>query len=166
MKRTGVEPGNRIIVRSMARGDVPRVVETLSATPEFSKDDISIFMECIEEYLNGSEEYTFICAVRDGAILGMICYGDAPIAERVVDTYWIAVRKESRMGGIGKMLMEKAEENCRKANKRMMLVDTESAEEYAKARRFYENCGYIEMSRLKDYYAPGNDRVTYGKRLL
>ena len=48
---------------------------------------------------------------------------------------------------------------------RAIYVETSSTEVYSPARSFYLNQGYKEVSRLKDFYRPGDDRITFLKQL-
>jgi hypothetical protein len=50
-------------------------------------------------------------------------------------------------------------------NGRMILADTSTIPQYEKTRSFYLNGGFQEVGRIPDYYLPGNDRVTFCKRM-
>jgi hypothetical protein len=46
----------------------------------------------------------------------------------------------------------------------MLVVETSSRPEYAPTRAFYERRGYAEAARMREFYAPGDDRVIFTKR--
>jgi hypothetical protein len=46
----------------------------------------------------------------------------------------------------------------------LILADTAAKPSYARTRAFYEAAGYALEARIRDYYAPGDDRLTYAKR--
>ncbi|MBL8851541.1 MAG: hypothetical protein JNG89_17790, partial [Planctomycetaceae bacterium] len=46
---------------------------------------------------------------------------------------------------------------------RRVYAETSGREQYAPTRAFYERCGYQREATLKDFYAPGDDKVVYGK---
>jgi hypothetical protein len=46
-----------------------------------------------------------------------------------------------------------------------VYIDTSGRAQYASTRAFYEKNGYVCEARLKDFYAPGDDRVIYSKVL-
>jgi hypothetical protein len=48
---------------------------------------------------------------------------------------------------------------------RIVIVDTSGTDAFAKTRRFYENAGYIEEARIRDFWSKGDDKVTYWKAL-
>jgi hypothetical protein len=47
----------------------------------------------------------------------------------------------------------------------MVVIETSSRADYAPTRRFYHKRGYLESARLRDFYAPGDDRVVLTKRV-
>ena len=48
---------------------------------------------------------------------------------------------------------------------RLILADTSTVPHYEKTQRFYVKNGFREVARIPDYYHPGNDRVTFCKKL-
>jgi hypothetical protein len=47
----------------------------------------------------------------------------------------------------------------------LLVVETSSRDDYASTRHFYEVHGMSEAARLTDFYAAGDARVVYVKRL-
>ena len=48
---------------------------------------------------------------------------------------------------------------------RLVVVETAGRPDYAPTRAFYEGRGYRAVSRIPDFYAPGDDQVVYVKSL-
>jgi hypothetical protein len=46
-----------------------------------------------------------------------------------------------------------------------MFVDTSGREQYASTRAFYEHMGYQEVAVLNDFFAPGDDKIIYVRKL-
>ena len=82
------------------------------------------------------------------------------------DLYWIVVDPDFQGKRIGSQLLDFSEKILGGRNGRMILADTSSIPEYEKARKFYLQNGFQEIARVNDYYSPGNDRITFCKRLL
>jgi ribosomal protein S18 acetylase RimI-like enzyme len=80
------------------------------------------------------------------------------------DIYWIATDPAVQGKGLGRKLMEYAEAEAQKKGARMVCLETSSQGGYERTRRFYDQAGYIEESRIRDFYKPGDDRLTYVKR--
>ncbi len=150
-------------IRAVVQEDLPQIHGMLAGTPEFDEGDISTCIECVTAYLNGDKTYTFLCAENEERVLGFICFGQDTIAENIFEVYWILVAKGCRRKGVAKMLNNYVEEEARRQGARMVFTETESELNYAKARGFYESCGYIEKARVANFYRDGNDKVIYGK---
>jgi ribosomal protein S18 acetylase RimI-like enzyme len=46
-----------------------------------------------------------------------------------------------------------------------MYAETSGRPQYEPTRAFYERMGYQVAARLKDFYAPGDDKVIFARRL-
>jgi ribosomal protein S18 acetylase RimI-like enzyme len=155
-----------MLIRSMTTKDKSAVMRILQNTPEFTPAEVVLAEELIEASLfNPTESGYFILAAEiDAHIAGYVCYGPTPITEGTWDLYWIAVDHNIQGQGIGKKLMEAAEEKIRQAKGRLVLVETSSKPGYEKTNLFYQRIGYKEAARIIDFYAIGDDQVIYEKR--
>ena len=153
-------------IRLMTPQDKPAVMEILRDTPEFLPMEVDLAEEVIDAYLGGPIQsgYFTLVGEMDGSIAGFICYGPTPITEGTWDIYWIAVNRRLQGQGIGRRLMEAAEENIKREKGRLALVETSSKPGYEKTNIFYQRMGYKEAARIIDYYAVGDDQVIYEKR--
>ena len=111
-------------------------------------------------------DYEFVGAFDDrGDLIGYMCFGAAPSTDRTYDLYWIATHPTAQGRGVGSRLLAEAEARLRHRNGRLLVVETSSRDEYAATHRFYTSRGYTEVARLRAFYASGDDRVIYTKRL-
>ena len=112
------------------------------------------------------DDYTFVGAfTAAGVLVGYACYGPTPATDRTYDLYWIAVDPAAQGSGGGTLLLDEVERRLRDARGRLIVVETSSRAEYDATRRFYTARGYDEAARVGHFYAPGDDRVIYTKRL-
>jgi len=81
------------------------------------------------------------------------------------DLYWIAVDPATQGRGLGRLLVDAAEQHVRGLGGRRMFIDTSSRPDYAATRSFYERCGYACEATLRDYYAPGDGKAIFAKDL-
>ena len=98
---------------------------------------------------------------RDALVLGW-CFG---FAHFLVGLYWIAVAPGSRGSPVASMLDDVITREVRESGGRWLLAETSSTPPYAAAHRFYAKSGYALLERIPDFYRPGDDRLTFGKRL-
>jgi ribosomal protein S18 acetylase RimI-like enzyme len=154
----------RTSVRADDRTAVRAIVES---TRFFSGPEVDVAEELVAERIRLGEAsgYLFIFAEEAGEACGYTCYGEIPCTVGSYDLYWIAVRADLRGRGIGRELMARAEADMTARGGRLVFVETSGRPEYDPTRRFYEASGYSLSSRIPDFYAPGDDKIIYGKRL-
>ena len=150
----------------MLRRDKPAVMRILKATPEFKPGEVTIAEELLDSYLNSPTDsgYYVLVADIDSAVAGYVCYGPTPLTDSTWDIYWIAVDPDEKGQGIGTLLLEDAEKEIRGAGGYLILIETSGKVEYLNTRGFYKARGYSVASTIRDFYAPGDDLVTFEKR--
>ncbi len=152
-------------LRPMAASDKARVMALLEATPEFEPAEIPVAEEVIDVYLDcPGRDYQTTVAETASQLLGYICFGQTPLTASTWDIYWMAVIREKRGMGIGAALLKSAEEEIQKAGGKLILIETSSKPNYLNTRRFYTRKGYKKVSRIRDFYAPGDHRIIFEKR--
>ena len=153
-------------MRDLQRDDLPSLTGILHRCGAFNGPEIECALELLEIVLDNPLQQDYRVTVTDGAggLHGYILYGPVPLTEGTFDIYWIAVDPASQGQGVGRNLMAHAEEQARKASGRMICLETSSQGSYQRTREFYLQAGYREESRIRDFYRPGDDRLTYVKR--
>ncbi len=166
-------------LHSTHRSDIASIVR---ATTVFSEAEVDVALELFDEAMGnglwaaggtqsskpkaGNPDYEFVGAFLDARLIGYACYGLTPATDRTYDLYWIAVHPDAQRTGAGAALMAEVEQRLEKRRGRLVIVETSSRDDYEPTRRFYAKRGYVEHARLRDFYAPGDDRVILGKRLV
>lgn len=147
--------------------DVGLIQQMTADSGFFRPEEVAVAVELAEEYLAKGEAsgYRFIFARQGEATLGYACYG--PIAGTLSswDLYWIVMQKPLRGQGLGSGLLALVEQRVQSAGGERLYVDTSSQTRYRPTRRFYQSRGYAPQAVLADFYAPGDDKVIYLKRL-
>lgn len=100
-----------------------------------------------------------------GKVAGYVCYGHTPCTDGTYDLYWIATDPTLHGKGAGQALTRAVEEAVKAAHGRMVLIETASKDSYVNTRNFYLRAGYTEVARVPDFYATGDDRVIYAKKV-
>jgi ribosomal protein S18 acetylase RimI-like enzyme len=140
-----------------------RLREILDATSVFRPDEVSVALELFDDVLSG--DYEFIGGFDDDDLVAYACFGPTPGTDRTFDLYWIAVHPDAQGHGAGSRLLAEVEQQLRERGGRLLVVETSSRAEYEGTRRFYTGRGYQAVARMRDYYAPCDDRVIYTKSL-
>lgn len=136
--------------------------------PIFSDVEVKTAVEMLEAGVGvapGPDSYRFLVAEEDGKVLGYALYGRTPLTQGTWDVYWIAADPEAHGKGIGPKLLRGVEETARKEGGRLVMIETSSRADYARARRFYERSGYKRAAVLEDFYKEGDDKVIYSRRI-
>jgi ribosomal protein S18 acetylase RimI-like enzyme len=147
--------------------DRKRVREIVASSGFFSKAEIEVAVELVQERLNKGTEsgYLFLFAQKGRKVAGYACFGPIPCTEESYDIYWIAVQEELRRSGLGAEILRRVEEKIREKGGKRIYVETSSREQYKPTRSFYSRCGYRQEATLKNFYSSGDDKVIYLREL-
>jgi len=154
--RTEPEPTDRERVRAMT-----------AATGMFHAPEIEVAVELVDDRLakGAASDYLFLFAELDSATLGYACYGRDTMTESSWELYWIAVDPQTQGSGIGRRLLELVERDARARGATQLFVETAGRPIYQPTRAFYLATGYTLVAELPDYYAPGDSKCVFAKRL-
>ena len=155
-------------IRQLFEKDRATLLSMLIKTRAFTSAEIDVAMELIDIVLKdrGQKDYQIECMVNDQDLaIGYICYGPTPMTQGTFDLYWIAVDPDYQEQGAGSRLLSSLEEVVKARGGRMILADTSSIPHFEKTQKFYLKNGFQEVAKIPDYYHPGNDRMTFCKRL-
>jgi len=153
--------------REVLPADVDGVRQLVASTGFFHADEVALAAELVQERLakGPASGYEFIFAEDSRGLTGYACFGPIPCTRHSWDLYWIAVGPDRQGRGLGKRLMNETEAAVHAAGGTRIYIDTSSREQYAPTRAFYQRCGYRTAAILEDFYAPGDGKVIFEKRL-
>jgi len=154
------------MIRPMEKKDREAVLKIVQATDMFSPAEIFFAEEQIDIYLNQPNQRDYFLVVvenEESQVVAYMSYGPTPLTEGTYDLYWMAVAPKEQGHGYGKELVRWLEKQVRDANGRMIVIETSSQPKYHPTREFYLRLGYKEVSRIADFYKPGDDRIIYVK---
>ncbi len=157
----------RLLRYSVSRLDIEPVGKMVTDTGVFSAEEVDCAKELVAEASERGEDgsgYRFVFLEQGGEMLGYACFGRVPLTEGSFDLYWLVVDPRYHRQGVAAELLSAVEAETERLGGRSIYVETSSTAVYAPARAFYMNQGYEEVSRLKDFYRPGDDRITFLKR--
>ena len=134
----------------------------------FSDEEKEVAMELVDEAIESPDkDYYNVFVYEDGnKILGYHCIGKRALTEGVFDLYWIVVDPDIRSKGIGKALLDHAENFAIERNGIWVLAETSSKESYEKTRNFYLRNKYSIISQIKNFYSISDNLIVFGKYLL
>jgi len=147
--------------------DRASVLGLLERTEFFRPGELTIAAEVYDDAIAKGPEgdyQSFVARLADETV-GWICYGPTPCTIGTFDIYWLGVDPLSQRNGIGRALVEFAYDAIKNRGGRLVVVETSGNERYAPSRRFYEKMGLARAAQIADFYAVGDDKVIFTKRL-
>ena len=150
----------------LARRDRPRLAELLAATGAFNADEVQVALSLFD-VSTSEDDYEFLGAFDEESekLIGYACFGATPATDGTYDLYWLAVDPAAQGRGVGTALMRAVEQKLVGRGARLLVVETSSRPDYEGTRRFYARSGYMEAARVRDFYAPADDRIVLTTRL-
>jgi D-alanine-D-alanine ligase len=158
-----------IVFRGEVRqSDVSAIEEIVSSTGFFTRAEIAVAVELVAERIGkgAASGYLFLFAEEHGGrVLGYSCYGPVPATEATYDLYWIAVHRDHQHGGLGRQLLARTEAAIAASRGRDVYVETSSRALYRPTQSFYAKAGYRLAAEFPDFYAAGDGKLVFVKRL-
>jgi ribosomal protein S18 acetylase RimI-like enzyme len=147
--------------------DRARLAELLVATGAFHTDEVDVALSLFDlSSRESTTDYEFIGAYDDAErLIGYACFGPTPSTDGTYDLYWLAVDPTAQKQGAGRALVREVQRVLGARGARLLVVETSSRPDYAGTRAFYLATGYAETARVKDFYAPADDRIMLTTRL-
>ena len=146
--------------RPAVAADKAAMVDVLGDTELFPPEMLD---ELMQPFLDGeSQEHWFVHEADDG-VVGFGYLRPEELAEGTWNLLAIGVRRNTQGRGIGRAMMDYAEHFL--SAERILIVETSGTDEFALTREFYLKCGYTLEATLTDYWAPGDDKVVFWKRM-
>ena len=150
----------------MEARDKGPVLGLIRATGFFTDAEVGVAEELLDVYLGKPDQKDYHVAVIENDerdIAGYMTWGPTPLAEDAYDIYWMAVAPSEQGKGRGKAFIRWIEDEIRRRDGRVILIETSSQPKYHGTRQFYIDLDYREVARVPDFYRAGDDRVIYAK---
>ena len=153
------------MIRKIKQVDTEKIEKILNKIPIFSEVEVKVGMELVNIAASDIEQtdYSVFVYEEEENIYGYYCTGKRPLTDAVYDLYWIAVDPESKKKGIGKELLNHAENFVLEKQGRWLLAETSSKESYEKTRNFYLRNNFTVIAQINDFYAVGDSLIIFGK---
>jgi D-alanine-D-alanine ligase len=152
--------------RHLTQADRHRIEAITRSVGLFREEEIPVALAVFDEATGGApgNTYTVLGAAFEDRLAGWICWGPTPCTTGTYDLYWMAVDPALQGTGIGTALLTEMERRL-EGTARLVIIETAGRPDYASTRAFYQARGYSAVSRIPDFYAPGDDQVVFVKRV-
>jgi ribosomal protein S18 acetylase RimI-like enzyme len=156
-----------VVVRDLVNDDREAICGLLQSGGAFTVEEIEIALELVDHAIahGRSGDYIAFVTARNGEVCGYVCVGRTPMTRSTWHLYWLCVATTIRGAGIGRALAAHAEAFVSSSGGERLVLETSSQSSYAGTRHFYENCGYTQVGRIRDFYKADDDCLIYCKEL-
>lgn len=149
-------------VRPTLKSDISALKQVLDATQLFPSDMLE---DMVTPFLKGSTEALWLTAERDGTPCAFCFAQPEQLTQGTWNMLAIAVAPAQQGAGVGTDLADALEQHLRDLDARILLADTSGTDDFAQTRDFYARNGYATEARIRDFWAAGDDKVTFRKAL-
>ena len=113
----------------------------------------------------GPTHTAFVWEAAELDISGWVYVSAEAHSDRAWQLWWIGVDPASQGKRVGSRLLHFVEEHVQQAGGRLLLIETSSLSTFEHTRRFYTSKGYAECGCIPDFYADGDSKVIFHKKL-
>lgn len=156
-------------IRAVRRDDIEPIQRLAVANRMFAPDDVDVLGDMISGHLDGTRpDDRWFVAESQGRLTGAAYVAPEPFGHLVWNLHFIATQPSDHGRGVGTLLISGVEEHLERLGAEralVLIVETSATDQYARARRFYGARGFDGESTIRDYYGPGDAKVTYWKAM-
>jgi GNAT superfamily N-acetyltransferase len=156
------------MIRDTIPQDTPALIRLAESTGVFKPLEIEALREVLDDYhaTNVRHRHRAFTLLDGDRIQGFSYHAPEPMTERSWCLYWIVVGAGEQARGLGSKLLQAVEQDIIRVGGHVLWIETSSLPHYEKTRRFYPKHGYEQEALLRDFYAEGDGKVIFRKRLV
>ena len=151
----------KFAIRPLTSTDIPGIARWVAATPLWQRYNVTEESSAKRLRDGLGEGATIYVAERAGAVVGFVWLVERGAFNRSGYVQLIGVQPDARNAGVGRALMQFAEEKIFALGRDLFLLVSDFN---ADAQRFYQRLGYRQVGKLDDYVVPGVSELIFCKR--
>lgn len=155
------------MLRPTTPADTAALVALSEQTGYFKPHELSALREVLEDYHAANHEFGHVAQSWDDGSgpSGFVYFAPTAMTDQTWELWWIVVRPSEQGRGRGSRMLEAVEAMVGELGGRLLLIETSSTPLYEPTRQFYLRRGYVIAARIADFYADGDDKVIFWKKL-
>lgn len=150
-----------INIRPLEANDLPALVALIDSTGLFPGELLPDMAIPFLDPSSSTDEWFVLTMDEQPAAVAYV------VPERLTQgTYnllLIAVHADHQGKGLGKDLLAHVESQLSGTGGRLLLVETSGLPDFERTRQFYLKNGYVIEARIREFYAPGEDKIVFRK---
>ncbi|NRB52571.1 MAG: GNAT family N-acetyltransferase [Saprospiraceae bacterium] len=150
-------------IRPIEKIDIPTLKIILDNTGLFPS---KLLEDMISDYFeNPDSTDIWFTAEAEGQPISLAYCAPERMTEGTYNLYAIAVHGNQQGKGVGTKMMQFIENLLRAEGHRILIVETSGLADYDLTRDFYRKCLYTEEATIREFYAAGEDKIVFWKKL-
>jgi len=150
-------------IRPVVQQDLEALKEVIISTDLFPVEELD---EMISDYLeNPTSDQIWMAFILNKVPVAFAFCSPEKFTDGTYNLLAIAVLPKHQGLGIGQQLVKQVEELLAAKQKRVLIVETSSGENFVSTRKFYQKLGYTKEASIREFWKAGEDKVVYWKKL-
>ena len=149
-------------IRPVTAADVPHLKRVLDGTQLFPSEMLE---EMLAPFLSGDGAALWLTCEENGEAIALVYAAPEELTDGTWNMLALGVLPEQQGQGIGAALVRELEARLGERGVRLLIVDMSGTSDFEGARAFYRSQAYDEEARIRDFWAAGDDKVTFCKAL-
>ncbi|MEM8554730.1 MAG: GNAT family N-acetyltransferase [Pseudomonadota bacterium] len=146
-------------IRTPTRSDLAGLEQIVEKTGLFPSELLAEMLDPF--WAERPDAGLWFTAKIEGRAVGFTYLAPEPMTDGTWNMRALAVLPFGQGQGLARALCRHSVRHLAGIGARLLVVDTSGRHEFAVARRFYGAIGYKEVSRIPDFWAAGDDKVTF-----
>ena len=150
-------------VRKAEKRDINQLKAIVDSSGLFPSEYLE---EMMSDYLeNEATQDIWFTKEQDNKVVAVGYCEPEKFTEGTYNLLAIGVLKELQGQGIGREMMTYIEQVLKEQSVRVLIVETSSADAFELTRKFYQDLGYHHEATIREFWAEGDDKVIFWKKL-
>ena len=150
-------------IRKVKREDLPSLKKVLDLIELFPSEMLDKLIHGFFEQPDSNE--IWFTAIHNEKPISIGYCAPERMTEGTYNLYAIGVHPEHQGIGVGKEMMNYIEREVTNLKGRILIVETSGKPEFELTREFYHKCSYIQQAIIPEFYAEGDDKVVFWKKI-
>lgn len=153
------------MIRPTKPEDQAAIIQLATASGLFEPSQTEELAQLLEQFHATEDSHEIWLTDDDDGPVGVAYLAPERMTEGTWNLYLIAIHPARQRQGRGEAFLDHIQKLLCQRGERILLVETSGTEDFDYVRAFYRKSGFSEEARIREFYAPGVDKVVYRKAL-